>query len=43
MLIDDRPVAEDEDEKYISPSMPVSCCSMIWVTLVSTVSADAPG
>src|SRR5690606_39360209 len=33
-----------EDElKYTRLSMPVSCCSMIWVTAFSVVSALAPG
>ncbi len=37
------PFEFDEDVKYISLSMPVSCCSMICVTVRSTVSALAPG
>src|SRR3569832_569489 len=36
------PEEVDELEKYWRPSMPVSCCSSTWVTLFSTVSADAP-
>jgi hypothetical protein len=29
--------------RYKSPSRPVIFCSMIWVTVFSTVSAEAPG
>src|SRR3569833_4158807 len=36
------PEEVDELEKYWRPSTPVSCCSSTWVTLFSTVSADAP-
>jgi hypothetical protein len=40
-------LASPEDEleplKYNMPSRPVIFCSMIWVTVFSTVSADAPG
>jgi hypothetical protein len=34
---------DDDDEKYIMLSMPVSCCSITWMTVRSTVSALAPG
>ena len=34
---------DDDDVKYIRLSMPVSCCSMTWMTVRSTVSALAPG
>ena len=37
------PLEFDEDVKYISRSRPVSCCSMICVTVRSSVSAFAPG
>ena len=38
------PALFDElDEKYIRLSMPVSCCSITWMTVRSTVSAFAPG
>ena len=37
------PPLEDDDEKYIRLSMPVSCCSMTWMTVRSTTSALAPG
>ena len=37
------PLFEDDDEKYIRLSMPVSCCSMTWMTVRSTTSALAPG
>jgi hypothetical protein len=37
------PFELDEDVKYISLSRPVSCCSMICVTVRSMVSAFAPG
>src|SRR5262249_9059129 len=37
------PAELDALEKYRRPSTPVSCCSSTWVTLFSTVSADAPG
>jgi hypothetical protein len=33
----------DEELKYKRPSRPVSDCSMTWVTLLSRVSAEAPG
>ena len=34
---------DDVDEKYMRLSMPVSCCSMTWMTVRSTTSALAPG
>jgi hypothetical protein len=37
------PFEFDDDVKYINLSRPVSCCSMICVTVCSTVSALAPG
>ena len=37
------PFEFDDDVKYISRSRPVSCCSMICVTVCSMVSAFAPG
>jgi len=36
-------VEADCEVKYSRLSRPVSCCSMTWVTLVSTVAALAPG
>jgi hypothetical protein len=37
------PLEFDDEVKYSSLSRPVSCCSMICVTVRSTVSAFAPG
>src|SRR6185295_505015 len=37
------PRAVEDDWKYRRPSIPVSCCSRIWVTLPSSVAAEAPG
>ncbi|MNI26412.1 hypothetical protein D3C81_590550 [compost metagenome] len=39
-----RACPEDElvEEKYSRWSMPLICCSITWVTLSSTVCADAP-
>ncbi len=37
-----RPVELDEELKYSRLSMPVSCCSMTWVTDDSAVFALAP-
>ncbi len=42
-VISARPAELEFEEKYISPSRPVSCCSITWVTLVSSTSAEAPG
>ncbi|MNM66337.1 hypothetical protein D3C81_778170 [compost metagenome] len=38
-----RPLDEDDELKYIRLSMPVSCCSITWVTDFSAVAALAPG
>jgi len=38
-----RPAAVELDEKNRSPSIPVSCCSITWVTVEAVVSAEAPG
>ncbi|MNY83101.1 hypothetical protein D3C86_2256330 [compost metagenome] len=38
-----RPLEADDELKYSRWSMPVSCCSMTWVTAFSAVSALAPG
>src|SRR6185437_3419630 len=38
-----EPSALDDELKYKRLSMPVSCCSITWVTEFCTVSADAPG
>jgi hypothetical protein len=38
-----EPSEADCEVKYSRWSRPVSCCSMIWVTVVSTVAALAPG
>ncbi len=38
-----RPLELDEELKYSRWSMPVSCCSITWVTFFSVVSALAPG
>ncbi len=37
------PAASLVEWMYKSPSMPLSFCSMIWVTVSSSVSAEAPG
>ena len=42
-VIDTEPREVEEDAKYSSPSMPVSCCSRICVTEFSIVCAFAPG
>ena len=38
-----EPSEADCEVKYKRLSRPVSCCSMTWVTVVSTVAALAPG
>jgi hypothetical protein len=38
-----EPSEADCEVKYSRLSSPVSCCSMTWVTVVSTVAALAPG
>ena len=38
-----EPSEADCEVKYRRLSRPVSCCSMTWVTVVSTVAALAPG
>ena len=38
-----RPLELEEELKYSRWSMPVSCCSITWVTDFSAVSALAPG
>ena len=43
MEIDADPELPAEEEKYKRPSRPVICCSRTWMTLDSSVSADAPG
>ncbi len=42
-VIELPPLALDEELKYCRLSMPVSCCSITWVTAPSAVSALAPG
>jgi len=42
-VIEAPPLALDEELKYSRLSMPVSCCSITWVTAPSVVSALAPG
>lgn len=39
----DPPAESLEADMYNSLSSPVSLCSMTWVTLFSTVSAEDPG
>src|SRR5690606_41224504 len=42
-VIDTRPDELEVELKYSRLSMPVSCCSMTWVTACSAVRASAPG
>ena len=42
-VIELPPLALDDELKYCRLSMPVSCCSITWVTAPSVVSALAPG
>ena len=42
-VIETRPDELEVELKYSRLSMPVSCCSMTWVTACSAVRASAPG
>ena len=42
-VIEDSPFELEDEVKYSRLLMPVSCCSITWVTACSTVSALAPG
>ena len=37
------PFEDELEDMYRMPSSPVICCSITWVTVLATVSAEAPG
>ena len=41
-VVRERPAESLVEPMYSRLSMPLSCCSITWVTELSTVSADAP-